>query len=108
MALDLDTLVVACTFPYQSWQNIVERVMSTLNLALMNIALARKDLPPEPERLLHNKKTLNEVRDVAAQHPRLGEALVDSIQQVVCTLSQSFDVWKLREKLCRLHKLALT
>ena len=33
MSLDLDMLVVARTCPYPSWQNIVERVMSTLNLA---------------------------------------------------------------------------
>ena len=61
-----------------------------LNLALVNIAPARKDLPPELEKLLYNKKTLNEARDVAAQHPRLGETIVDSMQQVVCTLSQHF------------------
>ena len=41
MALDLDMLVVARTCPYQSRKNIVEHVMSTLNLALMNIAFAR-------------------------------------------------------------------
>lgn len=29
--LDLDMLVVARTCPYQSWQNIAERIMSTLN-----------------------------------------------------------------------------
>jgi len=64
--------------------------MTTLNLALMNIALARKELPPEMERLLRKKKTLNEVRDAVALHPELGEVLVDSIQQVICTLSQHF------------------
>ena len=42
--------VVARTCPYQSRKIIVECVMSTLNLALMNIALAKKDLPQELER----------------------------------------------------------
>ena len=60
MALDLDMLVVARTCPYQSRKIIVECVMSTLK-ALMNIALAKKDLS---QGLLHNKNTLNEkVRD---------------------------------------------
>ena len=56
----------------------------------MNIALARKEILPEMERLVHNKKTLNEVRVVIAQHQEVGEALVDSMQQVICTLSQRF------------------
>ena len=34
-SLDLDMLVVSRTCPYQSWQNIAERIMSTLNLALL-------------------------------------------------------------------------
>ena len=33
-ALDLDILVCVRTCPYQSWQNVAERVMLTLNLAL--------------------------------------------------------------------------
>ena len=88
--LDLDMLVVSRTCPYQSWQNIAERVMSTLNLALMNIALARKEVPEEFERLLRNKNTLAEVREVVARHPGFSEALLDSLQQVLCTLSQRF------------------
>ena len=90
MSLDLDMLVVARTCPYQSWQNIVERVMSTLNLALMNIALARKELPQDQERLIHNKKTLTEVREVLVRYPEVNKSLVDSMQQVLCTLSQRF------------------
>ena len=90
ISLNLDMLVVARTCPYQSWQNIVERVMSTLNLALMNIALARNELPQDQERLIHSKKTLMEVRKVIARHPEVNKALVDSMQQVLCTLSQRF------------------
>ena len=40
MELDLDMLICARTCPYQSWQNIAERIMSTLNLALMNERLS--------------------------------------------------------------------
>ena len=48
-ALDLDMLVCVRTCPYQSWQNIAERIMSTLNLALMNVSLCRSELPGEHE-----------------------------------------------------------
>ena len=40
-ALDLDMLVCVRTCPYQSWQNIAERIMSTLNLAPQKMSLAR-------------------------------------------------------------------
>ena len=37
-ALDLDMLVCVWTCPYQSWQKVAERIMSTLNLALQNVS----------------------------------------------------------------------
>jgi len=104
MSLDLDMLVVARTYPYQSWQNIVERVMSTLNLALMNIALARKELPQEQERLIYNKKTLTEVREVIARYPEVNMALVDSMQQVLCTLSQRFSCMEFKGEPVRMNE----
>ena len=39
-SLDLDMLIAIRTCPYQSWSNLAERVMSTLNLALQNVSLA--------------------------------------------------------------------
>ena len=39
-SLDLDMLIAIPTCPYQSWTNLAERVMSTLNLALQNVSLA--------------------------------------------------------------------
>ena len=44
-ALDLDMLICDRTCPYQSWTNIAERIMSTLNLALENVSLARSSMP---------------------------------------------------------------
>ena len=61
MTLDLDMLVCARTCPYQSWQNMGERVMSTLNLALMNVSLSRSALSEEYEKLLksvHNGRSV--------------------------------------------------
>ena len=40
-ALDLDMLICIRTYPYQSWTNVAEHVMSTLKLALQNVSLAR-------------------------------------------------------------------
>ena len=39
VALFLALLVAIRTCPYQSWHNLAERVMSTLNLALQNVSL---------------------------------------------------------------------
>ena len=39
--LNVDMLVGVRTCPYQSWSNLAERVMSTLNLSLQNVSLAR-------------------------------------------------------------------
>ena len=46
-ALDLDMLICVRTCPYQSWQNLAERVMSTLNFALLNVSLARSKMTDE-------------------------------------------------------------
>ena len=83
-------LVCARTCPYQSWQNIAVRIMSTLNLGLMNVSWCGKELPSELEPLLRNKKTLTEVCDVIEQNPSVGEALVYAMQGVIATLSSRF------------------
>ena len=54
-------LVCIRTCPYQSWQNLAERVMATLNFALQNVSLARASMPPEFESLVRNKNTLGDV-----------------------------------------------
>ena len=76
-ALDLDMLICVRTCPYQSWQNLAERVMSTLNFALQNVSLARSKMTDEYESLVRNLNTLNDVRGAIKKRPALGEALVD-------------------------------
>jgi len=39
-SLDLDMLISVRTCPYQSWTNLAERAMPTLNFALQHVALA--------------------------------------------------------------------
>ncbi len=47
--LDLDAMVVMRTAPTQIWAKPVERVMSTLNLGLQRVALARCEMEKEYE-----------------------------------------------------------
>ena len=63
-ALVLDMLICVRTCPYQSWQNVDEQVMSTLNLALQNVSLERSAMASEYERAVKNKNTLTDLRKV--------------------------------------------
>ena len=82
-ALDLDMLICIRTCPYQSWQNIAERVMATLNFALQNVSLARSSMPPEFESLVRNKNTLSDIRTEIDKSPELGEALCDAMSSPI-------------------------
>ena len=68
MSLDLDMIIAVRTCPYQSWTNLAER-MSTLNLALQNVSLCRKEMSSEAESRLKGKKSLAEVRKEIAGNP---------------------------------------
>ena len=59
-ALDLDMLVCVRICPYQSWQNMAERIMSTLNLALPNVSLAHTSMVHQYEEPVKNKNTLTD------------------------------------------------
>ncbi len=84
--LDLDMLVAVRTCPYQSWQNIAERVMSTLNLGLQNVALCRKAMPEEFEKLVVNKLTLTDIRNQVSKNPTLQPQLMDSMARPILQL----------------------
>ena len=72
-----------CVRPYQSWQNLTERVMSTLNLALQNVSVARSKMTDEFQRLISSLNTLTDVRRAIDKRPELGEALIDSLSPVM-------------------------
>lgn len=57
-----DILVVARTAPTQSWTNPAERVMSPINLALQNCALARAQSTPEFEEVMGRCNSMAAVR----------------------------------------------
>ena len=90
MALDLDMLVCVRTFPYQSWQNIAERVMSTLNFALQNVSLARSSMTEPFESLVRNKNTMQNIHDAIQKKSELGGAIRDSMVHTKIVLGDRF------------------
>ena len=77
------------TCPYQSWTNLAERVMSTLNLALQHVALARKPMDPDYEDMLKGKNTLAEVCKVLQEeNPGLRGVLRDSMEQPILSFKE--------------------
>ena len=97
-ALDLDMLISVHTCPYQSWTNLAERVMSTLNLALQHVALARRSMEPDLEEIIKGKNTLGEVRKMLVENPGLEDALRDSMQGPITTLADRFKAMKIKEQ----------
>ena len=96
-ALDLDMLIHVRTCPYQSWQNVAERVMSTLNLALQNVSLSRSSMPAEFEALVSNKNTLADVRKEIKKKPELGDALRDAMVSPMVAVGGRFQAMKIND-----------
>ena len=95
-ALDLDMLICVRTCPYQSWTNVAERVMSTLNLALQNVSLARSSMTDSLEQLVKNKTTMSEVREAIEKNSDLASALQDSMSAPLVALSTRFQAMKVK------------
>ena len=106
LQLDLDMLVAVRTCPYQSWQNIAERIMSTLNLCLQNVALCQKAMPEEFEKMISNKLTLGDICKVIARNPTLVPELLDSMAQPITHFSRRFMSMKIKEDPVKLSKPA--
>ena len=64
--------------------------MSTLNLCLQNVALCRKAMPEEFEKMISNKLTLRDIRKVIARNPALVPELLDLMAQPITHLSRRF------------------
>ena len=94
-ALDLDMLICIRTCPNQSWQNLAERVMATLNFALQNVALSRSKMSGQLEELVKNKNTLQDIRTLIESSPEVGEELIDSMSPVKVILAQRFQSMKI-------------
>ena len=70
--------------------------MSTLNLALQNVPLARSHMSPEFEMLVKNKNTLSDVQETSSKNPRLEAALQDSMAAPLTTVGQRFQAMELK------------
>lgn len=97
LKLDVDMLIAIRICPYQSWSNMAERVMSTLNLALQNVSLAREEMAPELEAKIRYKTTLTALREVIHDTSQLSAAYCDSMSPVIARLAERFNQMKLKE-----------
>ena len=93
-ALNLDMLICVRTCPYQSWQNLAERIMSTLNLALQNVSLAHTSMTHQCEQLVKNCNSLSDIRKMIQNHPDLCGALRDSISAPLINVGTRFGSMK--------------
>lgn len=95
--LNVDMLIAIRTHPHQSWSNMAGRVMSTLNLALQNVSLARVEMDPELEAKIPYKTTLTQLREAIEKSPLLPVAFCDSMSPVIAHLAVRFNQMKLKE-----------
>ena len=107
-ALDLDMLICVCTCPFQSWQNLAERVMSTLNFALQNVSLSRSKMSEQLEDMIKNKNTLQKLRALIESNPEVGEGLIDSMSPVKAILAQRFQNMKIKDVPIKIGTAATT
>ena len=101
-SLDLDMLICVRTCPYQSWKNIAERVISTLNLALQNVSLERSAMTSEYGRAIKSKNTLTDLRKVINSDTGLKGAIEDSMAVPMTLIGQCFQAMKIKENYIKL------
>ena len=96
--LDLDYLIVARTALQHSWRNPVERVMSTLNLGLQCVGLARHPGNERFESEVKDCNNMNQLRMKAQKHSTFREEALDSVAPVKAVLTEVLERLKLKEK----------
>lgn len=79
--LKLDSLIAIRTAPGQSYVNIVERIMSILNLGFQNVALEREESPSDQE--IKKCRDLSELR----QKPIIKDDWQKSVQPLIEVLT---------------------
>ena len=96
---DFDLLCAARTAPSHSWRNPVERVMSSLNIALQCVGLMRAEMTEEYEKAVRSCGNLGELRAVGEKVSDLQEQVTDSLSPCITLLHDLFSraVWKDRK-----------
>jgi hypothetical protein len=103
VSLDLDMFVLARTAPNASWVNPAERCNSLLNLALQNVALERKEMEEELEKIVKHKNTMQAVRSAAETNGVLNSGLLDSIKPVIELVNGRYKHMRLKESPVEVH-----
>lgn len=93
-----DYVLAMRTAPHQSYRNWVERIMSTLNLALQTIAIERRKMSDQIEHIIKSLNTMVSIRKAADKNDSFKTALTDSLEPVKSSLNSLFERLSLKQK----------
>lgn len=93
-----DYVLAMRTAPHQSYRNWVERIMSTLNLALQTIAIERRKMSDQMEHIIKSLNTMVSIRKAADKNDSFKTALTDSLEPVKSSLNSLFERLSLKQK----------
>lgn len=93
-----DYVLAMRTAPHQSYRNWVERIMSTLNLALQTIAIERRKMSDQMEHIIKSLNTMVSIRKAADKNYSFKTALTDSLEPVKSSLNSLFERLSLKQK----------
>lgn len=94
----LDYVLAMRTAPHQSYRNWVERIMSSLNLALQTIAIERRKMSDQMEHIIKSLNTMVSIRKAADKNDSFKTALTDSLEPVKSSLNSLFERLSLKQK----------
>ncbi|KAL3875452.1 hypothetical protein ACJMK2_033399 [Sinanodonta woodiana] len=104
--LQLEFLVACRTAPGHSWTNPAERIMSLLNIAFQNTALAREHASSDVETILKTCGSMNEIRKKAGKNNQIKTEWLQSVQPMIKTLTSRTERVQLKEKSFKVFKAA--
>jgi hypothetical protein len=98
LALDLDYLLIVRTIPCNSWVNIVERIMSILNIGMQGVAVMRSAMSPFFERHFSKATSLAAMRVAASKVEGGKEAWAGAMASVLSMLGKRMARLSLKEE----------
>lgn len=93
-----DYVLAMRTAPHQSYRNWVERIMSSLNLALQTIAIERRKMSDQMEHIIKSLNTMVSIRKAADKNDSFKTALTGSLEPVKSSLNSLFERLSLKQK----------
>lgn len=104
--MNLEFLVACRTAPGHSWANPAERIMSLLNLAFQNTALAREQASADVETAIRSCSSMKEIRKKAERNHRIKDEWLQSVQPIIETLTSRATRVQLKGEQCQVFKAA--